>query len=154
MYTTIVVGTDFSETASHAVGQAAELAKLCGATLHVVTAFKPALTANVAASSLEAMAYGGAEFLQEAQSKIADEVDATLDDIAKRLGHDGITVKTHGRAGDPADALIDIAESTNADLIVVGNRGMSGVRRFVLGSVSNNVSHHAPCSVLIVNTTG
>ena len=50
------------------------------------------------------------------------------------------------------DALIDVAEQVNADLLVVGNRGMSGVRR-MLGSVPNKVSHHCPCTLLIVDTT-
>lgn len=153
MYKTIVVGTDFSDTAGQAVDEAAEIAKAFGATLHIVTAFKPAMTSTVAASSLEAMAYGGAEFLQEAESKIADEVDSTLREMAKRLSKDGLDVKTHGCAGDPADALLDTAESVKADLIVIGNRGMGGVKRFVLGSVPNKITHHATCSVLVVHTT-
>lgn len=153
MYKSIVVGTDFSKTAAQAVDQAAEIAKAFGATLHIVTAFKPAMTTSIAASSLEAMAAGGAEFLQEADSKIADEVDATLSQMAKKLSSNGVSVKTHGCAGDAADALVDVAESAKADLIVVGNRGMGGVKRFVLGSVPNKISHHAPCSVLIVHTT-
>lgn len=153
MYKSIVVGTDFSKTAEAAVDQAAEIAKAFGATLHIVTAFKPAMTTSIAASSLEAMAAGGAEFLQEADSKIADEVDATLGQMAKKLSSKGVSVKTHGCAGDAADALVDVAESAKADLIVVGNRGMGGVKRFVLGSVPNKISHHAPCSVLIVHTT-
>jgi nucleotide-binding universal stress UspA family protein len=56
------------------------------------------------------------------------------------------------RSGDPANALIDVAEAVGADLIVVGNRGMEGKKRFVLGSVPNKVSHHCPCSLLIVDT--
>jgi nucleotide-binding universal stress UspA family protein len=154
VYKSIVVGTDLSESAQQAVQQAAAIAKAFGATLHIATVFKPAMTSTVAASSLEAMAYGGAEFLQEAESKIADEVDAALGRLSKELTDDGITVKTHGMAGDPADALIDIAEDVKADLIVVGNRGMGGVKRFVLGSVPNKITHHAPCSVLVVHTTG
>ena len=57
------------------------------------------------------------------------------------------------REGDAADAILDVAEETNADLIVVGNKGMTGAKRFLLGSVPNKVSHHAPCSVMIVQTT-
>ncbi len=153
MYNAIVVGTDFSKTAGVAVDHAAQIAKAFEATLHIVTAFKPAMTTSIAASSLEAMAAGGAEFLQEADSKIADEVDATLGQMAKKLASNGVKVKTHGCAGDAADALVDVAEEAKADLIVVGNRGMGGVKRFVLGSVPNKISHHAPCSVLIVHTT-
>jgi nucleotide-binding universal stress UspA family protein len=48
--------------------------------------------------------------------------------------------------------LVELAEHLKADLLIVGNRGMTGVRRFMLGSVPNKVAHHAPCSVLIVDT--
>jgi nucleotide-binding universal stress UspA family protein len=153
VYNEIVVGTDFSKTAAVAVDQAAALAKAFDARLHVVTAFKPALTSNLAATSLETMSAGGAELLAEAESRIADEVEATLKSLGEKLGADGIRVKVHGLPGDAADALIDIAEEVKADLIVVGNRGMTGARRFILGSVSNKVTHHAPCSVLVVHTT-
>jgi nucleotide-binding universal stress UspA family protein len=152
VYKHIVVGTDFSDTATKAVENAAQLAKAFDATLHIVTAFKPALTGNIAATSLEAMAYGGADVLSEAESRLGDEVEATLGRIAKHLADDGVKVKTHGIAGDPADSLIDCAERCKADLIVVGNRGMSGVKRFVLGSVANRITHHAPCSVLVAHT--
>ena len=68
-----------------------------------------------------------------------------------------IVVGTDGsdtaREGEPADAILDVAEEINADLIVVGNKGMTGARRFLLGSVPNKVSHHAPSSVIIVRTT-
>jgi nucleotide-binding universal stress UspA family protein len=57
------------------------------------------------------------------------------------------------RRGDAADAIIGLAEELGTDLIVVGNKGLTGARRFLLGSVSGKVSHHAPCSVLIVHTT-
>ena len=62
-------------------------------------------------------------------------------------------VTTHAREGDPADAILDVAEEAKADVIVVGNKGMTGARRFLLGSVPNKISHHAPCSVYIVRTT-
>jgi nucleotide-binding universal stress UspA family protein len=64
-----------------------------------------------------------------------------------------VKVDTFAREGDAADAILDVAEETNADLIVVGNKGMTGTKRFLLGSVPNKVSHHAPCSVLIIRTT-
>lgn len=152
MYSSIVVGTDFSPTAEEAVRQAVQLAKAFGAKLHVVTAFKPAFAASIAASSLEAMAAGGSEFIQEAQSAMADEIEANHSNLVKKLSADGLSVKAHACAEDPADALIDVATQVKADLIVIGNRGMSGAKRFILGSVPNKISHHAPCSVLIVHT--
>jgi nucleotide-binding universal stress UspA family protein len=64
----------------------------------------------------------------------------------------GVEVDVYARQGDPAYALLDVAEEREADLIVVGNKGMGGAKRFLLGSVPNKVSHHAPCSVLIIRT--
>jgi nucleotide-binding universal stress UspA family protein len=153
MFKSIVVGTDFSPTAEVAVKHATELAKAFGATLHVVTAFKPAMAANIAASSLEAMAAGGAEFIQSAQSAMADEVEANHNALVKRMQKDGIKCKTHGVAEDAADAIMEIAEREGADLIVVGNRGLSSAKRFLLGNVPNKITHHSPCSVLIVHTS-
>ena len=82
-----------------------------------------------------------------------EDVDATLADAAEDLEESGVNVETFAREGDPADAILDVAEETGADLIVVGNKGMTGAKRFLLGSVPNKVSHHAPCSVLIIRTT-
>jgi nucleotide-binding universal stress UspA family protein len=65
----------------------------------------------------------------------------------------GVSVNTHARQGGPADVILHVAEEQNADLVIVGNKGMSGAKRFLLGSVPNKVSHHAPCSVLIVRTS-
>ena len=65
----------------------------------------------------------------------------------------GVPGNVYQRQGDSADAILDVAEEREADLIVVGNKGMTGVKRFLLGSVPNKVSHHAPCSVMIIRTT-
>ena len=71
----------------------------------------------------------------------------------RRCARPGVEVATYARQGDPADAILDVAEEQKADLIVVGNKGMSGAKRFLLGSVPNKVSHHAPCTVMIIRTT-
>lgn len=69
------------------------------------------------------------------------------------VGEDhGLDPKIHGKAAVPADAICKVATEVGADLIIVGNKGMKGVRR-VLGSVPNSVARQAPCSVLIVATT-
>ena len=73
--------------------------------------------------------------------------------VAEALQELGLEVETHAREGDPADAILDVAEEQNADLIVVGNKGMTGAKRFLLGSVPNKISHHAPCSVMIIRTS-
>jgi nucleotide-binding universal stress UspA family protein len=82
-----------------------------------------------------------------------EDVDATLRDAAELAQEAGIESEIYARQGDPADAILDVAEERGADLIVVGNKGMTGAKRFLLGSVPNKVSHHAPCSVLIVRTS-
>ena len=82
-----------------------------------------------------------------------EDVDATLKSACDVANEAGVETATYARQGDPADAILDVAEETKADLIVVGNKGMTGAKRFLLGSVPNKISHHAPCSVLIIRTT-
>ena len=82
-----------------------------------------------------------------------EAVDILRRAAADGVGGAGVKVETFAREGDAADAILDVAEEQHADLIVVGNKGMTGAKRFLLGSVPNKVSHHAPCSVLIIRTT-
>jgi nucleotide-binding universal stress UspA family protein len=83
----------------------------------------------------------------------AEEVERTLAGTAAGLRSQGIDVETHRCSGDPARMIVETAITTNADLIVVGNKGMSGAKRFLLGSVPNKVAHSSPCDVLIVYTS-
>jgi nucleotide-binding universal stress UspA family protein len=147
LFTRIVVGTDGSETAEQAVQQAADLAKQTGATLSIVSAFAP-----VSKSRVGEEARGAPADVAHTISP-REDVDMVLGRAAGAGKHEGVEVETHSVEGDPADAILDVAEKTGADLIVVGNKGMTGARRFLLGSVPNKVSHHAPCSVLIIRTT-
>jgi nucleotide-binding universal stress UspA family protein len=78
------------------------------------------------------------------------DAQRTLDAMVPLAASDKYT--THALPGDPAKALLSVAEEVGADLIVVGNKGMKGAKR-VLGSVPNDIAHHAPCAVLIVSTT-
>ena len=66
------------------------------------------------------------------------------------LRKDGLEARTMVGEGDPAEVLVRLAEECNADVLVVGNKGM---QRRVLGSVPNTVTHNAPCSVIVVKTT-
>lgn len=143
----IVVGTDGSDTAAQAVVQAGELAEKVGAKLVIVSAFDPVSAARISEEKSEAP--------QDVEWAIneREDVDAMLSQIAAPLLERDIEVKVTARQGNPADAILDVAEEERADLIVVGNKGMAGARRFLLGSVPNKISHHAPCSVLIVRTT-
>jgi nucleotide-binding universal stress UspA family protein len=146
MFKSIVVGTDGSDTAGAAVREAIELAGAVGAAIDLVSAYEPV------SHRPRAVASQAPEDLQWAIGA-RDDVDATLREAAERVTEAGVPVRTFPREGDPADAILDVAEERGADLIVVGNKGMTGAKRFLLGSVPNRVSHHAPCSVLIVRTS-
>jgi nucleotide-binding universal stress UspA family protein len=143
MFRSIVVGTDGSDRATLAVGQALALARATGATLHVVHAVPPAIFGTE---------FVDADGVPITRADLREEGDQTLARVVAQAEHEGVILHAHIVDGAPADGLIGIAETVDADLVVVGNLGMSGVRRFVLGSVPNKLSHHCPCSVLIVNT--
>ena len=147
MYSCIVVGTDGSDTAAEAVRQAAELARIHGARLHLVSAYSPTLRAKLQAER---------ELLPEEERWMAspgEQAERVLTEAAKGAEASGIAVETHSLPGDPAEVIIELAENLEAELVVVGNKGMTGITRFLLGSVPSKVAHHASCSVLIVRTT-
>ncbi len=148
MFSRIVVGTDGSDTATEAVRQATELARLSGARLDIVSAFSPIPEQRIREEARDAPGDVQYEFTPR------EDVNLILERAMGEAKGAGVEeVQTHAREGDPADAILDAAEEIKADLIVVGNKGMTGARRFLLGSVPNKVSHHAPCSVIIVRTT-
>jgi nucleotide-binding universal stress UspA family protein len=147
MFSSIVVGTDGSDTAAQAVRQAVDLAQSVGAKLELVSAYEPVPSQRLREERREAP-----EDIQWAINP-REDVDATLEAAATVARDAGVTVAVYPRQGDPADAILDVAEERDADLIIVGNKGMTGAKRFLLGSVPNKVSHHAPCSVLIIRTT-
>jgi nucleotide-binding universal stress UspA family protein len=141
VYSTIVVGVDDSPTARQAFNRAVDFAKMSGGTLHIVTAYKPKPTSE-------------ADIPDEFRYAMAStrEADVLLRTLSDQAASHGVASETHPATGDPADALITVADREGADLIVVGNKGMKGARR-VLGSVPNSVAHRASCSVLILPTT-
>jgi nucleotide-binding universal stress UspA family protein len=143
MYKAIVVGTDGSDRAAVAVNEAFALAKMTGAKVHAVHAVHAAATTGF--SDVPGAA-------QATSAGLRDHADHVGTQLLAEAGRQGVSVEVHNPEGDPADALIRIAEDVDADLVVVGNRGMAGLKRFVLGSVPNKVSHQCPCNLLIVNT--
>ncbi|MDP9189411.1 MAG: universal stress protein [Actinomycetota bacterium] len=147
MFDRIVVGTDGSETAMQAVTTAIELAKLSDAKLEIVSAYEPVPSARLKQEG-EGIA-GDVSHVVNAR----EDVQFVLDKAAAEAKNAKIEVVTHPREGEPADAILDVAEENKADLVIVGNKGMTGARRFLLGSVPNKISHHAPCDVWIVRTT-
>jgi len=144
MYRTIVVGSDGSPTAALAVDRAIALADGDEATLHVVHVVRP--ITMLSGESVDPAA------ISAAHEAARSEGDGVCDRAREQGERAGVRVEAHLVEGDPADMLITVAGEMKADVIVVGNRGMSGIRRFVLGSVPNKVSHHCPCDLLIVNT--
>ena len=147
MFKRIVVGTDGSETAAEAVRQATELAKAHGSKLHLVSAYEP-----VAESRMRRERQEAPKDVEQAINP-REDVNVTLEESEQQVRDAGVDVEVHPREGDPADAILDVADEQNADLVVVGNKGMTGARRFLLGSVPNKVSHHSGASVLIVRTS-
>lgn len=144
MIQTVAVGTDGSETANKAVDFAFDLAEKFGAKVVICSSYKPVSEDRVRQAQKDAP--------EDIQWSInpTQEVDSNLGAAADRAKGRGLQTVTEAREGDPADVLCDIAEAHDADLLVVGNKGM---QRRVLGSVPNSVSHKAPCSVVIVKTT-
>jgi nucleotide-binding universal stress UspA family protein len=147
MFKSIVVGTDGSDTARQAVAEAIGLARAVGASIELVSAYEPIPNQRLREEAPAAPAD------MQWMVNPREDVDATLREACESIEAAGVPVTPYAREGDPADAILDVAEERAADLIVVGNKGMTGAKRFLLGSVPNKVSHHAPCSVLIIRTT-
>jgi nucleotide-binding universal stress UspA family protein len=148
VFASVLVGTDGSDTATTAVRYAIDLARELGARLQIVSAYEPVSPDRLRREGVEAPAELGWTVNPR------EDVLALLEQASNDARGVGVgEVQTFARQGDAADAILDVAEEQRTDLIVVGNKGMTGAKRFLLGSVPNKVSHHAPCSVLIVRTT-
>jgi nucleotide-binding universal stress UspA family protein/GNAT superfamily N-acetyltransferase len=143
---TVLAAFDGSDQADAAVRGAAELARGLDARLLLVRAYGP--PGQAPGEGLR----GAARRAPSPDAPAAEEPDPELWALAEELRGDGLAVSMQLRGGEAAGAIIDSAEERGADLIVLGDRGMTGISRFLLGSVANRVSHNAPCSVLIVRS--
>jgi nucleotide-binding universal stress UspA family protein len=147
-YTTVLVGTDGSESSFRAVDRAAEVARDAGAVLLLACAYRP-MSAREVQDAAEAL---GGEAYKVSGSTPAEDV---LRDAADRARGVGVKdVEMLAVEGDPVDELARIAKERDVDLVVVGNRGLNSLAGRLLGSVPANISHRATCDVLIVHTTG
>lgn len=147
-YTTVLAGTDGSESSFRAVDRAAEVARDAGATLLLACAYRPMSAREVQ----DAQDVLGGEAYKVSGSTPAD---AVLRDAADRVRTSGLAdVETIAVEGDPVDELVRVADQRGVDLVVVGNRGLNSLAGRLLGSVPANISHRAGCDVLIVHTTG
>ena len=136
----IVVGTDLTERSSAAVSMAAQLAEELKATLHLVSA-----------CPMPTVSMGPEMAVVPDHAEVVESTKGDLERMAADLRGHGLSVEIHTPIGDAADGLCSVAETIDADLIVVGNKRMQGVAR-LLGSVPNRVAHKASCSVLIART--
>lgn len=140
MISTIAVGTDGSRTAQKAVEMAVEMARRFDARVVLLSAYSdPAPGSSSGKADERELAWNPAAQLREILARTERDIESKGIDCATRTG-----------SGDPAKALVKLAEKCNADLLVIGNKGMN---RRVLGSVPNTVAHRATCSVLVVKTT-
>ena len=143
-FASIVVGTDGSQTAETALRAAVDLARQSAARLHIVSAYeRPGDHDKPSESRAAPVAVEG-----------SGDVVSVLDGARELARRDGVgQVETFARQGDAANAIVSVATEQAADLIVVGNKGITSARGLLLGSVPSKVSRLAPCSVLIVRTT-
>jgi nucleotide-binding universal stress UspA family protein len=149
-YRTVVVGTDGSESSLRAVARAGALAGACGATLVIACAYLPTEaddreTAR-AQDALRDDAY------QVVGSHPAEDTVRTASERACAAGAKDI--KTVAVMGSPVETLIDVVRKESADLLVVGNRGLAGIKGRLLGSVPADATRRSECDVLVVHTTG
>ena len=135
--TKILLATDGSEEA--------ELAKSTGSELHVVVIFQES-------------AYGHPyyevrfpEFAEQLRQQDREETQKVLDAQVKRLQETGVDIaEAHLRTGEPERKIVALSEELRAGLIVMGSRGLGGVRRALMGSVSDSVVRHVHCPVMVV----
>ena len=147
-YTTVLVGTDGSESSFRAVDRAAAVARDAGATLLLACAYRP-MSAREVQDAADAL---GGESYKVSGSTPAEDVLRDAVDRARTVG--ATDVDTLAVEGDPVDELIAIVKARYVDLVVIGNRGLNSLAGRLLGSVPANISHRATCDVLIVHTTG
>jgi nucleotide-binding universal stress UspA family protein len=144
MIATVAVGTDGSGTAGKAVLSALEMAERFGARIVFISAYEPVDETRLRHEKREAP--------PDYQWSInpEEDVDATLREAEELAEQRGLEWASEAAQGDPADVLIALADKHEADVLVIGNRGMN---RRVLGSVPNSVTHKAHCTVYLVKTT-
>jgi len=149
-YTTVVVGTDGSESSLRAVARAGAIAGATGATLVIACAYLPADPDD--RKTAEAQDVLRDDAYQVVGSHPAEDTVRTAAERAAKAGAGD--VKTVAVMGSPVETLLDVVKNENADLLVVGNRGLAGIKGRLLGSVPADATRRSKCDVLVVHTTG
>ncbi len=143
MYKKILVPLDGSEPSLDAARQAVGIAAALGSQVTFIHVL-PTLGSYINLPRL---------YASESYNQLIKEFNAQgeviLDEAMKKVDLQGITVDTKLESGDPAMKIIEVSKEGHYDLIVIGNRGLSGAKEVLLGSVSSRVADHAPCPVLI-----
>ena len=147
-YTTVVVGTDGSDTSMVAVDRAATIAADAGARLVIACAYVPMDSKSVAAAQ---DALGPEDAYEVVGSAPAEDTLQTARDRARRKGVEKID--TRAVEGRPGDSLRQVVKDVAADLLVVGNVGLNTLAGRILGSVPLDVVRHAGIDVLVVHTS-
>ena len=142
---TILVPTDFSETANKALSTATSLAKQFGARVVILHAYHAEIPMVVTMDAPYALPPG---FYEELSAEAQRRVDKLAKEVKER---DGVEVEGMAVAQPAASAIVDQAESMSADMIVMGTHGHTGIKHLLLGSVAERVVRTATCPVLTVN---
>lgn len=139
LFSKILLAYDGSDASNKALLKAAELTKTSPSSkLEVITAFDfPRI-------------FLGAPIPASVNKEYYDLAEQTTDEAKKRLADQGVDAKVELIQGSPAEVILDYANENGFDVIVIGSRGLGGIREFVLGSVSHNVVQHARIPVLVV----
>jgi nucleotide-binding universal stress UspA family protein len=141
--TKILLATDSSEEATLAAKTAADIAQKTGSELHIVHASPVPVYIDPATDRVSDV--------RGAEETVKGEAQQLLDTQVEQIkAAGGTVVETHVRLGRPAQEIVNLADKIDAGLIVVGSRGLGGIRRALMGSVSDSVVRHAHCPVLVV----
>jgi nucleotide-binding universal stress UspA family protein len=148
MFNKILLASDGSDGAQKAIEAAVEVCRKFEAQLTVLHVFvPPALTAVTIGAGEPLLSVDPALVEQWAQNS----ADAVAERASAVLQAASVPFTFRREMGHAAEVIVRVAQQDGFDLIVLGSRGLSGVTEFLLGSVSNRVSHHAPCPVLLVH---
>ncbi|HLK57323.1 MAG TPA: universal stress protein [Chthonomonadaceae bacterium] len=146
MFQKILICADGSDQALNAVRTAAEIAQKFGSEIFVVNVFSPSTVPVPFVGVPEAMVMAEADMAEYAR-QVQTAVEKS---VAEILTAANVPYQTIREIGHPIDRIVAAAEREEADLIIMGSRGMGGWKSYLLGSVSDGVLHHAHCPVLIV----
>ena len=137
----IVVGIDFSDGSDVAMEQALSLAAVFKATVDIVHVLDPIVLRPVATSGVASLADAPA---------LVDQIDRALASRATKAAELGVACQTKLLEGHPAQEIVEYANKTGADMIVVGTHGRTGIQHAVLGSVAERVVQRSTCPVVVI----